>query len=1043
MIGTRVKMSEEMSSSVLVVGGGIAGIQTSLDLTGLGFYVYMVEKLPTIGGTMAQLDKTFPTLDCSLCILAPKMVEVYRNPNIKLYSYSHIEKIEGVPGNYTVKITRKPRYVKEDVCKGCGECASVCPVKGIPSKFNVNLNSHEAIYMPFPSSVPPVYLIDESKCLKLNYGICGVCSKVCSANAIDFSQTIEELEINVGAIVFATGYKQEMPEYYVKLAGSHPNVLSSMQFERLLSANGPTGGEIVKLDDRRPPKTVAFIQCVGSRDYHHPECKKHCSAICCMSSVKQAIVAKEHNLNIECLIFNTEIRAKGKNFYEFIEKSREEYGVKFINGRVSFIKENLDDGTLRLSYEDIDQGLIKTIDVDMSVLASALFPHKSYYKFLNCIDANHNEFGYIEDEDLADRELKGIHFTGYSRKPKDIPSSVTEGSACAAKISEMLYPERFKKIKRVRYPREKRIGPNDAPRVGVLICRCGINIGGIVDCAQVVDYVKKLPYVVHAEDNMYSCSSDSQEQIKEMIKEYNLNRFIVASCTPRTHEKLFQNTLREAGLNPFLFELVNIRDQNSWVHQNEPEKATQKACDLIRMNLAKVVNLKPLKKKKIKVIKASLIIGGGIAGVVAAHNLCQQGFEVYIVDMKPSLGGNALEYIDLYDIHLRKSDILKQINDLETLSNSHVFTNSKVTKIEGYIGNFKVTVQDIIDDAKKQEFKVGTIIVATGTDTAGTKRWEDLSEQFPGRIVTQHDIELESSLNIPKFNDATIVLCVDQRKNENNEGNNVKSYCSGICCEIALKNIEKLLKINPDARIHVLYRELQLINLKAEKLWRELRKDVSFERYRSIDELMITKNNTHFHVQYYNVNAQTEIQFNSDLLVLGTPKIPSKGTSELAKMLKVPTNKDGFFLEAHVKLRPVDFATEGIFLCGGAHWPKWIDESITQAYGAAARAAMLMVKGEVETEGINIQINHNRCAGCGRCAEICPYKAIELKEETKQIGLYKTSIKKAQVIEVACKGCGACVAECPVGAIDQLHYGKFQIKKMIDLLPGIETHKVY
>ena len=358
--------------------------------------------------------------------------------------------------------------------------------------------------------------------------------------------------------------------------------------------------------------------------------------------------------------------------------------------------------------------------------------------------------------------------------------------------------------------------------------------------------------------------------------------------------------------------------------------------------------------------------------------------------------------------------------------------------IYGFVGNYQVKVQSGDDNRDVQDFKVGTIIVATGTYQSQTERWKDAFEKHSNRVMTQNELENLEDTEIPGFNDATIILCVDQRANEFNQGDSVKTYCSNICCKVALKNIEKLLAINPNAHIHVLYRELQFSDLKAETLWRELRRKVSFERYRSIDEILINNNKKHFHIKYNNIGADCEVEYHSDLIILATPEIPSKGTTELAKMLKVPTTKDGFFLEAHVKLRPIDFATDGIFLCGGAHWPKWIDESITQAYGAAGRAAMLMVKGEVETEGITSQVNPEKCIGCGRCAEICPYNAIEMVETIKEMGLYTVSEKKAHIIDAVCKGCGACAAECPLGAIDQKHFSKFQIKKQIDLLTGID-----
>ncbi len=1024
-----------MEGSVLVIGGGIAGIQASLDLTELGFKVHLVEKTPSIGGRMAQLDKTFPTNDCSLCILAPKMVEVFRNPNIELMTYHEVQKVSGKPGNFVATVLRKPRYIDETKCTGCGSCAVKCPKIEFPNIFDMNLGKRKSIYIPFPQAVPPVYLIDPQLCLKLTKGVCGVCEKVCKAEAIDYEQKPQELKLNVGAIVVATGYDVLGEELTSRWGYNYKNVVNALEYERMLSASGPFDGDILRPSDETEPEKIAFIQCAGSRDLR--EGIPYCSSVCCMYTAKEAIITKEHSENSKCFVFRHDVRAYGKNFYEFTQRAQNEYGVKYFQTKISRIIEDPETNDLVIHYEDLKNGKFKDFKANLVVLATPLVPSAGTKELAEILDLELDEYFFFKEKSYFNKSLssrEGVFLAGFCQGPMDIPETVADSSGVACQVATLLNSFKFSETKEREIElSEMEVKDTDNPRIGVMVCHCGINIGKYVDIPQVIESIKALPNVEFCEDNLYSCSSDSQERIKEVIKEYNLNRFLVASCTPRTHESLFQETCQEAGLNKYLFEMVNIRDQCSWVHMTEKELATQKAIDLVRMGVAKSRLLKPQEEEKLKITQATLIIGGGISGMTAALSIANQGFDVYLIEKEEHLGGNLRFLNMLYPTQQDASIILNEtIEKIINHNKIQIFLKSKLTGINGYIGNYNATLTD--SDNKAHDLQIGTIIVATGGKELKPNKFFDYT-YTNHNVITQ--LQLEQQLKdedhswLDKLNHITTLLCVNARQEKD------ITYCSNICCESAIKNINILKELKQDLKLIVLYRDLQMAKKEFEKYYRERRKDAIFLRYDLSKPPVIKEGKTGtspFEIEVFDTNLQENINFKTDLLVLSTPMVPADNMDELAKMLKVPLDKNGFFLEAHVKLRPLDFATDGIFLCGCAHWPKNIQGSISQANGAAGRACRFLSAEEITTSGLVAEVDQELCIGCGTCEEACSYNAIELTEILREYEEVNLPIIKSSINSGLCKGCGTCAVNCPVGAITIKHYDFEQINAMIRTL---------
>ena len=1001
-IVTEIPVTHEKIGAVMVVGAGVGGIQAALDAAAAGFKVFLIDKGPAIGGKMAQLDKTFPTNDCSMCILSPKFIECAENPNITIMTNTQVEGVEGEAGNFQVHLYEKPRYVDEEKCTGCGICAEYCPIY-IPDVYNENLAKKKCIHIHFPQAVPAASVVDAANCLFLQRKICQICVPTCRSKAINFKMEPKRTAVEVGSIILAPGYDPFDPLSQTQY-GYHrfSNVVTSLEFERMISASGPNGGELLRPSDGKVPHRIAWIQCVGSRD-ETSNCS-YCSAVCCMYATKQVILSKEHHPEIEVAILHNDIRAYGKGFERFYERAKAMPGVRYIWSKASILEQRPETGNVVLRYR-INGSEVKDEQFDLVVLSIGLSPTAGNRELAQKLSIGLNNHGFCESPAFSPMETsrKGVFACGVFHAPMDIPDTVTMASGAASLASQLLSEERGTMVEEKVYPEERDIR-GEPPRVGIFVCDCGTNIARIVDVPKVVEYAKGLPGIVHSVEETFACSVDSVSHMVETIKKEGLNRVVVAACTPRTHEPVFQNALCEAGLNPYLFEFANIREQCSLVHMTEKATATEKAKDLLRIAAARAVLLEPLYRISYNVIRSALVIGGGIAGMKAALSLAGQGIEVHLIEKSETLGGLARKIPETLEGEDVKGFVKGLIEDVTTNQFIHVTTGAELVNCTGYVGNFLSVVKTGPEGTLK-EIRHGVILVATGAEEL--KPWAAYLYGEDNRVKTLLELDelIQTDGDVVKgWNGAVFIQCVGSRDEE-------RPYCSRVCCSHSVKNALKLKELNPDMDVYVLYRDIRTYGFKEDYYKKASDQGVIFIRYEVDDKpdiRAIEENGKAFlRLTATEPILGQRIEIDADMVCLASASVPPEGNRPLSRLLKVPLNEDGFFMEAHMKLRPVDFATDGIFMCGTAHNPKFIDESIAQAEAAASRAMTILAKEELTAGGPVSRVQPSRCSGCGVCWTVCPYQAISRGED----GI-------ALVNEALCKGCGVCVASCRSGAMD-------------------------
>ena len=924
--------------------------------------------------------------------------------------------MEGEAGNFRVTLTKKPRYIIEDKCRGCTTCVECCPVS-YPDPFNQDISTNKAVHIYYSQAIPLVAYIDEN-CLYLKDKKCRECEAVCENKAIDFNQTAEKINLSVGAIILAAGIEPFDPSIREDYGyGRIPNVVTSMDYERLLCATGPYEGEILRATDKQHPKKIAWIQCVGSRQVI-PGGNSYCSSVCCTYTQKQVIVTKEHDSDVECTIFHNDVRSHGKDFERYYERTKNLSGVRFIRSYVSLGREIPENGNVSIRYSTPDEG-VKEEEFDMVVLSVGLNPPAEYDELSSIFGIELNSHGFCATNFVNPIETSrsGIFISGGFQGPVDIPESVYSASGAASESGQLLDYRRGKLHTEREYPEEKDVS-GDEPRIGVFVCHCGANIGRVVNVPSVVEYVQSLPGVTYAQEQLFSCATNCTQEIADIIREKGLNRVVVAACSPRTLEPLFRDTLREAGINPYYFEFANIREHCSWVHSREREEATVKAKDIVRMSVARARHLEPLQEFDLPVTKTAMIIGGGLAGMTCALSIAGQGYEVHLLERESELGGNArMIHTTLEGMDVQKflREIVKRVYENPLI---HVYPNVRIIETAGYVGNFATVVDS---ERGNSEIKHGATVIATGAEVYTPNEYLYGENE---NIITHLQLEEKIAVkdeSLVNTESLVMIQCVGCRNEDRN-------YCSRVCCSESIKNALRLKEINPDIDINILYRDMRTYGLKEDYYREAAEKEIRFIRFEPENppqvENVIENGNKILRITVLDPVLNKMISIDADFLALAAAVIPSAGTEELAEMFRLTLNPDGFFKEAHVKLKPVEFSTDGIYLCGMAQYPKHITETLSQAYGAAGRVLTLLSKETVTASGSVCEVDESRCIGCGACGSACTYDAIEIRE-TKQ-GL------KALVNPVLCKGDGLCNAKCPTGAISLKHYTNTELMSQID-----------
>jgi heterodisulfide reductase subunit A2 len=1001
------------NNKALVIGGGVGGIKAALDLAEAGRDVILIDQAPAIGGLMTQLDRTFPTNNCDLCTLSPHLAESGRQLHIELLPMTELVSLKGEEGSFTVALKTRPRFIDLDRCTACGECFTAFPEC---VSFTPGLDHRAPTCMRYPRATPYAYSIAMDRCADVNRLI-----EVCRAGAILPEDSEKTRETQVSSVVLAAGagvFDPSLVDGYGY--GLSKNVLTGLEYERILSASGPTLGQLFRPSDGKQPRKIAWIQCVGSRSLKTP-CLPYCSSACCMYALKEAMVTKErYRDDMEAVIFYMDMRTSGKDYELYLNRAKEEFGIRFERARPHTVEAEPGSDDLCITYLPDGGSMPRKEIFDMVILSTGFVITPDLLKLMQKlgIEINEHHFAKTSAFHPVETSRPGIFVCGLSESPKDIPETMVQASAAACMAAKGVPISKDE-------PEEEDIPPErdvsaEEPRLGVFVCDCGTNIGGLIDVQKLVQSARRLPQVVVSEVVGRGCSRESLEHMQQIIVEKKLNRVVVGACSPRTHETLFQDTLRKAGLNKYLVEMANLRDQDTWVHLDHPDEALDKAKDLLRMAASSVALARPLTEHLLPMNKNILVVGGGVTGMNAALALADQGFQVYLLEKSTHLGGVSRELRRTLEGDDVKAYLTELIHRTMHHENIRVFTRAVIVDHSGMPGLFTTGIQ-MGPQMFYRQITHGVTILATG---AVPNRPREYFLDEHEAVATQLDLEKvleENPERVKRWEKVVMIQCVGSRCPEN-------PNCSRVCCQSAVKNALKLIEVNPSIQVYVLYRDMRTYGFQ-EDYYREAReRGVLFFRYGEKEKPAVRVNGPKVDVAFKDPILGRELEVSADYLALSTGMVADEeGAEDLAMVFRLPRTPDGYFLEDHVKLRPVDLPVPGFFVAGTAHAPKTIRESIAQAQAAAGRAQTMLARNVINLGAAVAKVDGKKCAACLVCVRACPFDVPFINAEGY-----------SEIDPAKCHGCGVCAAACPAKAIQLMQYEDDHIMaKLEGLLEGV------
>jgi heterodisulfide reductase subunit A len=1016
----------------MVIGGGIGGMRAALDLADAGLLVYLIEQTPCLGGRVAQLGFMFPQHDCVLCCgtpdhgygctrpsISPAYIQHNQHPNITLMTDTRVVDVEGQAGDFTIVLRQEPRYIDPARCINCGYCAQTCPVE-LPDTHQHGLATHKAAYKVAARAVPDAYLIDRGPYCD----DCQACAAVCPTHAIRLDEQPRLLTVEVGAIILALGFQAYDPTGMEELGyGRYSDVLAAMQYERLASRSGPTEGAIARLSNGARPRSIAWLQCIGSRDQQNP----FCSSICCMYATKEAILAKQRlGDGVDCTIFIMDERAFNKEYNAYFEKARRQYGIHYHRCRVSSIQEDPQSHDLLVQYAGPD-GRVQRERFEMVVLATGLQPPQSAAQLSRLLDIELNEYGFCETDKFTPLQTSrpGVYVCGAFSSPKEIVETIIDASGAAAEVmrllNDRLHTHPFSRalpfLTLNDLPAERDVSA-EAPRTGVFICACAGTLGHELNLPAIAEQARSLPGVQMAEQIEAACLPDGLETLENRIRESGVNRVVLAACSNRTHDPLFQRVVRKAGLNPYLLEVVNLRDQCTRNHGHQRPLANRKAMELVRMAAGRVQAAQPAHKTPFDCLPSALVIGGGLSGMTAALAIADSGYQVHLVERSERLGGNLLDLYYVAEGYNPQRLLRDLVNRVRAHQQIMVYTRTQVSAQSGRVGHFTTTLTAERPGGQQAAFNLehGVTIVATGAQETREHPWLE----HP-RVITQRALEekvIHHPEEIAALKDVVMIQCVRPQ--------GVQDYCSRVCCTNTIKNAIRLKLFNPACRVTVLYKNIVTYGFREAFFTEARRLGVVFIRYSDDLPPQIIPDGERLVVRVLEPALGRWIDLPADLAPLSMAIVPPAGAEGLAHILRVPVSSQGFFQEAQLKLRPMDFMRDGIFLAGMAHYPKFIEESISHALAAAARALTLLSQETLQLGGIVASVDPQKCVGCLTCTRVCPFSIPQVVQQEGRSGV--GGLGGAAYIDPAqCQGCGTCTGECPANAIQLVNYTDEQL----------------